>query len=42
MEKKQYEKAELIELCLCLEDTMSISTLEGEDEESMSKDFIIW
>ncbi len=42
MKKKHYEKAEITEVDLMLEDTMRVSTLEGEDEESMSKDFIIW
>ncbi len=42
MKKKTYEKPFMEEIKIELEDLILVSTLEGEDEETMSKDFIVW
>ncbi len=42
MEKKKYIEPRVEEMKIELEDLILVSTLEGEDEETMSKDFIVW
>ena len=42
MKKKKYEAPYIEETTMDIDDIILVSTIEGEDEETMSKDFIVW
>lgn len=42
MKKKIYEAPDIEETEIDIDDIILVSAIEGEDEETMSKDFIVW